>query len=169
MDYVIPVVLAGLVVFGLFKKVNVFEAFTDGAREGLHTVYTIAPTMIGLITAVGMVKASGLLDIIVGAVKPLTDALGYPSQLVPMAVLRPMSGSGATAVLTAIFEENGADSFVSKCAAVLSGSTETTFYAVTMYYGAVGVKKIRHTLFSAILADLTAMVMSVVTVTLLMG
>lgn len=158
-----------MVLYGVIKKVNVFESFRNGAKEGLMTLYAIAPVMIGLLLAVGMVRASGALDFLTEKLRPLFEKLGYPTELVPMALLRPVSGSGATALLTDIYERFGADSFLAKCASVLAGSTETTFYAVTMYYGAVNIKNIRHTLFAALAADVTAMVMCVVTVSLLMS
>ena len=146
-----------------------FESFVEGAKEGIATVKFIAPTMIALLVAVGTLRASGVLDRIAELIRPLAEKVGFPAELVPMGLLRPVSGSGATALMTNIFEQNGADSFVGRCAAVVAGSTETTFYAVTMYYGAAGIKKIRHTLFSALLADFTAIVVSVVTVGLLMS
>lgn len=165
----IPALIGAAALYGVIRKVNIFESFIEGAREGLSTVYMIAPVMIGLLLAVGMIRASGALDFVTEKLRPLFERLGYPSELVPMALLRPVSGSGATALLTDIYENFGADSFVGRCASVLAGSTETTFYAVTMYYGAVNIRKIRHTLLSALAADLTAMVMCVVTVNLLMS
>ena len=143
MEIIIPLIITALCVYGLFKRVNIFESFVDGVKEGMRTVVFIAPTMIALLLAVGMLRASGL---------------------VPMGLLRPVSGSGATAILTGIYEDHGADSFLAKCASVVAGSTETTFYAVSMYYSAAGITKIRHTLFSALLADFIAIVLSVVTV-----
>lgn len=169
MDYIIPIILVLVTLFGLIKKVNVFEAFVRGAKDGIYTLFRIAPTMIGLIVAVGVFKSSGALDLICGFVQPVTDFLGFPKQLVPMAMLRPVSGSGATAILTNVFKEYGADSFVGRCASVLSGSTETTFYAITMYYSSVGIKHIRHTMVAGLTADLTAMILSVVTVSLFLS
>lgn len=158
-----------MVLYGVIKKVNVFESFLGGAKEGLYTVYTIAPVMIGLLLAVGMIRSSGALDFVTEKLRPLSERLGYPAELLPMAMLRPVSGSGATALLTGIYEDCGPDSFAGRCASVLSGSTETTFFAVTMYYGAVNIRNIRHTLLAAIAADVTAMVMCVVTVSVLMS
>lgn len=129
----------------------------------------IAPTMIALLIAVGTLRDSGALAWLAEQIKPIAQALHFPPELVPMGLLRPVSGSGATALLTGIYKDSGADSFLSKCASVLAGSSETTFYAITLYYSAAGIKKIRHTLFSALLADFTALVMSVVTVSLLMS
>lgn len=169
MEIIIPLIIAALCVYGLLKKVNIFESFIEGIKEGMHTVVFIAPTMIALLIAVGMLRESGLLSWIAEAVRPAAEAVGFPAELVPMGLLRPVSGSGASAILLGIYEDHGADSFLAKCASVVAGSTETTFYAVTMYYSAAGITKIRHTLASALLADFTAIVLSVVTVTFLMG
>lgn len=169
MEAVIPIIVTALCAYGLYKRVNIFDSFVEGAKEGIATVKFIAPTMIALLVAVGTLRASGALDRLAELIRPLAEAVGFPAELVPMGLLRPVSGSGATALLTGILEGEGADSFVGRCAAVVAGSTETTFYAVTMYYGAAGIKNIRHTLISALLADFTAIVMSVVTVSLLMS
>ena len=169
MEAVIPVIVAALCVYGLVKRVNIFESFVEGVKEGMQTVRFIAPTMIALLVAVGTLKASGALEWIAELIRPAATAVGFPAELVPMGLLRPVSGSGATAILTNIYETCGADSFVGRCASVVAGSTETTFYAVTMYYGEAGIKKIRHTLVSALVADFTAIVMSVVIVGLVMG
>ena len=168
MEAVVPVLVTALCAYGLFRRVNIFDSFAQGVKEGIGTVAFIAPTMITLLIAVGTLRASGALDWLAELIRPAAEAIGFPAELVPMGLLRPVSGSGATALLTGIYEDCGADSFVAKCASVLAGSTETTFYAVTMYYSAAGVKKIRHTLISALTADFTAIVLSVVAVGMLM-
>lgn len=169
MEAVIPVIVTALCVYGLIRRVNIFDSFIEGAKEGIATVKFIAPTMIALLVAVGTLRASGALDFVAELIRPYAEKVGFPAELVPMGLLRPVSGSGATALLTGIYEGSGPDSFVGRCASVVAGSTETTFYAVSMYYGAAGITKIRHTLFSALLADFTAIVVSVVTVNWLMG
>lgn len=168
METIIPIIITALCVYGLCRRVNIFGSFVEGAKEGIATVKFIAPTMVGLLVAVGTLRSSGVLDCIAGLLRPLAARVGFPSELVPMGLLRPVSGSGATALLTGILQGEGPDSFAGRCASVVAGSTETTFYAVTMYYGAAGVKRIRHTLISALLADFTAIVVSVITVGLLM-
>lgn len=168
MEVIIPIIITAICLYGLIRRVNIFDSFVQGAREGLRTVASIAPTMIALLVAVGTLRASGALTWLADAIRPAAEAVGFPAELVPMGLLRPVSGSGATALLTGIFDEHGADSFIAQCASVLAGSTETTFYAVTMYYSAAGIKKIRHTLISALLADFTAIILSVVTVSMIM-
>ncbi len=168
MEAIIPIIITSVCAYGLFRRVNIFESFVEGVKEGFGTVRFVAPTMIALLVAVGTLRASGALEYISGLISPLAEAVEFPAELVPMGLLRPVSGSGATALLTGIYRDCGPDSFAGRCASVAAGSTETTFYAVTMYYGAAGIKRIRHTLFSALLADLTAIVVRVVTVGLLL-
>lgn len=161
---IMPVFAGIIVIFGLARRVPVFDTFIQGAREGFFTLWQIAPTLLGLIFAVSLLRTSGASDVICGFLAPLADAVGFPAEVVPMALLRPVSGGGSTALLMSVFENCGPDSFAGRVASVLAGSSETTFYAVTLYFGSVGVKKIRHTLIAAIAADLTAMILSAVTV-----
>lgn len=159
-----PLFAAIIIIFGLVRRVSVFDAFISGAKEGARTLANIAPSILGLVFAVSLLKSSGAVEVICNAVSPVADFLGFPKEVVPMALLRPVSGSGATALLVQVFEGSGPDSFAGRVASVIAGSSETTFYAVTLYYGSIGVKNIRHTLFAAIAADLTAAVLSVITV-----
>ena len=158
-----------IVVFGLIKRVPVFDIFLKGAKEGMKILYSIAPTIIGLVFAVDLLRSSGAIDAICNFIEPVADYLGFPKEIVPMVLLRPVSGSGSTALLTSLYEQCGPDSFAGRVASVLAGSSETTFYAIAMYFGCIKVKKIRHTLFAAIIADITAAVMSVLTVRLYFG
>ncbi len=158
-----------IVVFGLIKRVPVFDIFLKGAKEGMQILYSIAPTIIGLVFAVNLLRSSGAIDAICNFIEPVADYLGFPKEIVPMVLLRPVSGSGSTALLTSLYEQCGPDSFAGRVASVLAGSSETTFYAIAMYFGCIKVKKIRHTLFAAIIADITAAVMSVLTVRLYFG
>lgn len=167
MAIIIPLVAVTFVIYGLIRRVGVFDAFLQGAKEGLFTAYTIAPTLVGLITAVTMLRASGAIDWLSDFVTPLAEKLGFPAEIVPVAVLRPISGGGSTALLLNILEESGPDSFAGRIVSVMAGSTETTFYAIAVYYGSVGIKKARHTLVAGLSADFTALVFSVLTVRLL--
>ncbi len=160
MEFIMPAFAAIIVLFGLVRRVPVFDAFIAGAKEGVSTLYGIAPTILGLIFAVSLLRSSGAIDVICAVLSPAANAVGFPKEVVPMAMLRPVSGSGSTALLVSVFEDYGPDSFAGRVASVLAGSSETTFFAVTMYFGSVGIKKIRHTLIAAIAADLTAMILS---------
>ena len=169
MELIMPAFAAVIIIFGLVKRVPVFDCFLEGAKEGFLTLYRIAPTILGLVFAVGLLRSSGAIDVICTALSPVADAVGFPVEVVPMALLRPVSGGGSTALLISVFEDCGPDSFAGRVASVLAGSTETTFYAIAVYYGSVGIKRIRHTLFAALSADFTAAVMAVLTVRMLLS
>ena len=169
MEFVMPAFACVIVVFGLIKRVPVFDIFLKGAKEGMKILYSIAPTIIGLVFAVDLLRSSGAIDAICNFIEPVADYLGFPKEIVPMVLLRPVSGSGSTALLTSLYEQCGPDSFAGRVASVLAGSSETTFYAIAMYYGCIKVKKIRHTLFAALMADFTAVVMSVIFVRIFFG
>lgn len=164
MEFVMPVFAGIVVIFGLVKRVPVFDIFLKGAKEGMMLLYNIAPTIMGLVFAVDLLRSSGAVNVICNFVEPAADFLGFPKEIVPMVLLRPVSGSGSTALLTSLYQDYGPDSFAGQVASVLAGSSETTFYAVAMYFGSIKVKKIRHTLVAALIADFTAAVMSIITV-----
>lgn len=164
--YVVPAAVGLIVLFGLFRGVPLFETFVSGAKEGFSSAVSILPSLVGLMMAVAMLSASGALDLISSFLSPAAQALGLPLQVMPLALIKPVSGSGSTAVLAQIFQNNGTESFAGRVAAVMAGSTETTFYAITVYYGAVGIRKTRHTIPAALTADLTACVLSALTVRL---
>lgn len=164
-----PIFIAVVLIFGLVRRVPLFDAFTQGAGDGIKTLVKISPTIVGLVVAVNMLRASGALELLCSFIAPAAEALGFPKEIVPMVLLRPVSGGGATALLTGIYRDCGPDSLAGRVASVLAGSTETTFYAIAVYYGSVGIKKIRHTLIAGLAADLTAAVMAVVTVRLFFG
>lgn len=167
--YAVPAVILAIVLFGCLHGVPVFDTFVAGAKEGLRTTVSILPTLIGLIMAVSMLSASGALDLFSSLLAPAARFLGLPAQVMPLALIKPFSGSGSTAVLTQIYRDCGPDSFAGRVASVMAGSTETTFYAVAVYYGAVGIKKSRHTIPAALLGDLTACILSALTVHIFFG
>lgn len=161
-----PAVILCIVLFGLFRNVPLFDTFVAGAKEGLRSTVSILPSLVGLIMAVSMLSASGALDLFSSALAPAARALGLPPQVMPLALIKPVSGSGSTAVLTQIFKDCGPDSFPGRVASVMSGSTETTFYAIAVYFGAVDIRKTRHTIPAALAGDLTACILSALTVRL---
>lgn len=158
--YVIPVILAAVLVYGLVKGTDVFNVFLEGAREGLKTSVGILPALIALMVCVGMFRASGGLELLLRFLSPAANAVGMPEPLLPLALLRPLSGSGALVVFEDLLRQFGADSTTGRIASVLMGSTETTFYTLAVYYGAVQVRRTRHTLACSLTADLTGFLMS---------
>lgn len=162
----LPVLIGIIVVFGFLRDVDVFDVFLTGAKEGIRSTFHIMPTLIGLILAVTMLRASGLLELLCGALTPLTQALGISPELVPLALLRPVSGSGSSAYTLSLLQQFGPDSETGKIASVLSSSTETTFYAIAVYFGACGCKKLYYTVPAALMGDCMAVVFSILSVKL---
>lgn len=157
---IIPGTIAFILCFGLIKKVNVFDAFLSGAKEGISTSIQIMPALIALMTCVGMFKASGALDILSDFLAPAAGAVSIPKEVIPLALLRPISGSGSLVIFEDILSSHGADSIIGRIASVLQGSTETTFYTIAVYFSAAKVYETRYTLFCALAADLTGFIMS---------
>ena len=166
---VLPFVITAIVILGVVKGVKIFDCFIEGAKEGLTTVKNILPSIVGLVVAVSMLKASGGLDIIVKFLSPLSGLTGIPEEIMPLAVLNPISGGGALSMYELILKEYGPDSYLGRVASVMMGATETTFYAIAVYFGSVGIKKTRHTVFAGLIADFTSFIASVWTVRLFFG
>lgn len=159
-EWVLPLMVVSIVVFGLYKKVRVFDYFMEGAKKGLKTVYDLLPTITGLVVAVTMLKQSGGMELIAKAFSPVAALLGVPEDTVPMALLSPISGGGSLSLFESVLKSDGPDSFLGQVASVLMGSTDTTLYAVTVYYAAVGIKNTRHTLYAGLAADFASFVLS---------
>lgn len=157
-------IIAIAALYGVLRGVDVFSAMADGARDGLRVVVSIFPPLVGLLTAVYMLRASGALDALTQLLSPLLGALGIPAETAPLMLLRPISGSGALAVGSELIELYGADSLVGRTAAVMLGSTETTFYVIAVYFGAAGIKRTRYAVPAALCADLTGFLVSALTV-----
>ncbi|MGN1315953.1 MAG: spore maturation protein [Acutalibacteraceae bacterium] len=159
-DFILPGLVVLIIVHGAFKGINVFDEFIQGAKSGLKTVFDIIPSLIALLLCVNMLRSSGGLDVVCSLLSPASDFLGIPREITPLAILSPISGSGALGMYENILKEFGPDSYIGRCASVIMGSTETTFYAITLYYGSINIKKTRHTLPSALCADFTSFILS---------
>jgi len=154
--WAIPVILVGIPLVGLLKQVKVYDVFIDGAKEGFNVAVRIIPFLVGILVAIGMFRASGAMDLLTNALRPLMQRTVFPAELVPLVILRTLSGSGSLALTTDIIKRYGADSVISRTAATLYGGSETTFYVLAVYFGAVGVKRTRHAIPSALVGDLVA-------------
>ncbi len=163
---VIPTLLAAVAVYGMGKKVDVYSALTHGAEEGLTVLLRIVPALVGLLTAVSMFRASGAMEWFSGLCAPLLDVLGIPPETAPLMLIRPVSGGGALAVAGDLLTACGPDSYVGRVAAVMLGSTETTFYTIAVYFGSAGIHKTRHAVPAALAADLTGFFASALAVRL---
>lgn len=168
-EWVLPVAVVGILLFGMFRRVPVFDTFLQGAKEGLSSSVSILPALIGLMMGVTMLGASGALDILSAFLRPAAQWLGFPVEAIPLALLRPFSGSGSTALAASLFTSISPDSFEGKVISVLLGSSETTFYAVAIYFGTVGIKKTKWTVPAALTGDFVTTAASVAAVLLLFG
>ncbi len=158
---IVPLVLAltGLGMF--FSKKDLFSEFTLGASEGMKTAVGLLPTLIALISAIAMFNSSGAADALAKILAPIGSKIGIPSEIIPLILVRPLSGGASTAMIADIFEKYGADSFAGRCASVIAGSSDTLLYIISVYFGAVGVKKIRGTALIALLASSFCVILSV--------
>ena len=152
-EYIVPLILAVAAIAALRRRENAYDILTDGAREGFSMLLTIAPALIVLLGAVGMLRASGALEALSAVLSPALEFLGIPAETVLLLLIRPLSGSAALAVGAELMAAHGPDSLVGRTAAVMLGSTETTFYTVSVYFGACGVKKTRYAIPAALIAD----------------
>ena len=161
-DYIIPFIFFYIVGMGLLSKQNVFDDFITGAKDGFKVVLDILPTLIGLMVAIGILRASGVLNIIADLLSPLTNQLNFPSEAVPLVIIKMFSSSAATSLLLDIFKEHGPDSYLGRLTSIIMSSTETIFYTLAVYFMAAGVKKTRYTLLGCLIATLSGIIASVV-------
>ena len=167
--FVLPAVIIGFPIYGLLKRVPVYESFVEGAKEGFHVAVMIIPYLIAILFAIGMFRASGALEFLTEGLRPILGWIGFPSEVLPMALIRPLTGSGSAAIVADMIAQYGEDHLYVKMAATMFGSTETTFYVIAVYFGAVQVKKTRHAVPAGLTADIAAMLIAVYVVRLLWG
>lgn len=163
----IPLTFLFALIVGVIKKVDIYSAFVNGAKDSLKTALNIFPAIVTLMIAIGIFRTSGLLDFTTGLFSPILNFINVPKEILPIAILRPMSGSGGLAMLTDIIKNYGPDSKIGVMASVICGSTETTFYTVAVYFGSVGITNVRHTVKCALLADLVSIIMGILVCNLL--
>lgn len=157
----IPVVVVVIPLYAFIKGVKVYEVFVEGAKEGFDIGVKIIPFLVAILAVIGVFRASGAMELLVTVLGPVTNAIGMPAELITMAVMRPLSGSGALGVMTELINTHGADSFIGRLASTMMGSTETTFYVLAVYFGSVSIKNERHAVPAALLADLTGILAAV--------
>lgn len=162
LDLLIPMLLLAVSVFALAKKQDVYSALLEGGKDGLRLIFTIAPALVMLLTAVYMLRASGAIEMLSAWLSPVTRTIGIPAEVLPLVLLRPFSGSAALAVGADLMAFYGVDSLIGRTAAIMLGSTETTFYTISVYFGAANVKKTRYAVPAALVADLVGFVLSAI-------
>jgi len=165
--YAIPFILLFIPAYGFFRKVKVYESFTEGAKEGFSTAIKIIPYLVAMLVAIGIFRASGAMELFTKALSPVTKLIGMPGDVLPMALMRPLSGGGASGVMNSLFEAHGPDSIIGRMASIMMGSTETTFYVLAVYFGAVSIRKTRHALPAGLIADAVGIITAVVVTNLM--
>jgi spore maturation protein B len=159
--WAIPALLVGIPLIGMIRGLKVYDIFIDGAKEGFGVAVRIIPFLVGILVAIGMFRGSGAMDMLTDALRPAMRAAGFPAEVFPLAILRTLSGSGSLALTTDLVKRYGADSLTARIAATMYGSSETTFYVLAVYFGAVGIKRTRHAIPAALIGDVVAAIAAV--------
>jgi spore maturation protein B len=160
--WAIPGFLAGIPLYGMWKGVKVYESFVTGAKEGFQVGIRIIPYLVAIMVAVGMVRGAGAIDLLSRWLDPVLRHIGMPTEILPLAIMRPLSGSGSMGIVAELVKTHGPDSFIARLAASAYGSTETTFYVLAVYFGAVGVKRARHAVLSGLIADVASLIAAII-------
>lgn len=166
-DLMIPLMVIVVIGYGFYKKTDIYDVFIDGAKESFDMIFTMFPCLLGMIFGINIFLKSGVLDLIFQFLNPFFEFLKIPLDVLPMALMRPISGNSALAILNNIFEASGPDSFVGRMASIIQGSTDTTFYILTLYFGSVGIKKIKHALFAGLAADVAGILAAILLTSML--
>lgn len=164
----VPLIMAAVALYGMARRVDVYDALVQGAGDGLGVLVKIVPPLVGLLTAVYMFRASGAMELLAGVLSPVLTRLGIPPETAALLLIRPVSGGGALAIGSDLMAQYGPDSYIGRCAAVMLGSTETTFYTIAVYFGSAGIRRTRHTIPAALIADLTGFMAAAFAVRLLL-
>ncbi|MBT2754860.1 spore maturation protein [Mesobacillus foraminis] len=167
--WIIPVLIGFILVYGTLKKVPTYETFVEGGKEGIKMAVSIIPFLVGMMVAISVFRASGALDYFMEFIRPGLEKIGIPADVIPLAIIRPISGNAALGMTSDLIAAHGPDSFIGRLASTLQGSTDTTFYVLTVYFGAVGIKKMGDALKVGLLADLAGFAAAIVVVTIMFG
>ncbi|EKN69652.1 spore maturation protein B [Neobacillus bataviensis LMG 21833] len=165
----IPLLIGFILLYGTLKKVPTYESFVEGGKEGIKIAVSIIPFLVGMLVAISIFRASGALDALMNWIRPVMKMMGIPAEIVPLLIIRPISGTAALGMTSDLIASYGPDSFIGRLASVLQGSTDTTFYVLTVYFGAVGIKKMGDALKVGLLADVVGIIVSIIIVTFIFG
>jgi spore maturation protein B len=160
-NWALPLIILAILTAGLVKKVKVYESFVEGAKDGFNVAVRIIPYLVAILCAIAAFRASGAMELLSRAISPITNLIGMPAETVPLALIRPLSGSGALGLMSDLITTHGPDSFIGKLASTMMGCTETTFYVLAVYFGSVGIKRIRYSLAAGLLADIAGIISAV--------
>lgn len=160
-NWAIPVIIFTIIAAGIWKKVRVYEVFVEGAKDGFNTAVRIIPYLVAILCSIAAFRASGAMDFLSGLLSPITNLIGMPAETVPLAIIKPLSGSGSLGLMSDLTAKYGPESFIARVAATMMGSTETTFYVLAVYFGSVGIKKIRYSVAAGLIADIAGILAAV--------
>jgi spore maturation protein B len=164
---IIPIIILLIVFYGFIKKVNIYDTFVDGAKEGMELGISIFPYLLGVIIAINIFLKSNILEYTFSLIKPFFNYIKLPIEILPMIILRPISGNSTLVIMTNIFQEHGPDSFLGRLASTIQGCTDTTIYILALYFGSIGIKKIKYALWAGLFADLVGIIASIIFVSLI--
>ncbi|PWI56610.1 spore maturation protein [Sulfoacidibacillus thermotolerans] len=167
--FALPATIAAILIVGITRKVRIYEVFTEGAKDGFTTSISLIPHLVAMMVAVSVFRSSGALQLFIHLISPLLHRIHFPAELVPLALLRPISGSGSLALVTDLFKHAGPDSFLGRVASTMQGSTDTTLYVLTVYYGSVGIRNPRYSVKVGLLSDLVSVFASLFAVHMIFG
>jgi spore maturation protein B len=167
--WLIPILIGTILIYGTFKQIPTYESFVEGGKEGIKIAVSIIPYLVGMLVAITVFRASGALDFLMKFIGPLVKALGVPPEIIPLTIIRPISGTAALGMTSDLIATYGPDSFIGRIAAVLQGSTDTTLYVLTVYFGAVGIKKMGDALKVGLLADIVGIIVAIFVVAVAFG
>ena len=166
-NFIIPSIVSFILIYGLYKKVDIYDEFLEGVKEGLGMALKIFPTMFAMVIGVDIFVRSNIIQDLTTVIEPLLEVVHFPGELLPLAIMRPISGSSSLVLMKDILRVHGPDSYLGRIASVLQGSTDTTIYILSLYFSSIGIKKIKYSLLVGLLADLCAIVLSVVVIKML--
>lgn len=166
-SYILPLIVLIIVIYGVFKKCNVYDSFIKGSKEGIEIAISIFPSILAIIFSSRILISSGFIDYLLSILEPILNSISFPKEIFPMAMLRPISGNASLSLMLDIFSKYGVDSYLGLVASTLQGSTDTTLYVISLYFGVVGIKKIRYSLYAALLVDLIGIITAIVLVNIM--
>lgn len=166
-NYILPILVLSIVIYGIYKKNNIYDSFIKGAKEGIEIGINIFPPLLAIIFSSSILISSGFIDYLLKLIGPLLDIVMFPKEVFPMAILRPISGNASLVLMTEVFSKYGVDTFLGKLASTLQGCTDTTLYVLSLYFGTVGIKKIKYSLYVGLITDLIGIIASIIIVRLM--
>lgn len=166
-NLIIPLIVLLVIIYGIRKKINVYDTFIEGAKESFDMIINLFPTLLAMILGINIIINSGLITSLLNILKPIFEFIKVPLEIIPMAIMRPISGSSSLALLNNIFATTGPDSLIGRIGSLIQGSTDTTFYVISLYFGSVGIKKIKYALWAGLFADLLGIISSIIIVKLM--